>query len=84
MVTFEHIMTAHMVNKDRWLHFLAPQLSGWAQLAFAALPTEQSADYSAIKAAILARYDIHEERTEEDSERLKDRRAKATESWQFI
>ena len=61
LVTFERIMTAHMVNKDRWLHSLAPQLSGRAQLAFAALPTEQSADYSAIKAAILARYDIHEE-----------------------
>ena len=61
LVTFERIMTAHIVNKDRWPHFLAPQLSGRAQLAFAALPTEQSADYSAIKAAILARYDIHEE-----------------------
>ena len=61
LVTFERIMTAHMVNKDRWPHFLAPQLSGRAQLAFATLPTEQSADYSAIKAAILARYDIHEE-----------------------
>ena len=56
LVTFERIMTAHMVNKDRWPHFLAPQLSGRAQLAFAALPTEQSADYSAIKVAILARY----------------------------
>ncbi|KAL5459896.1 hypothetical protein EMCRGX_G033284 [Ephydatia muelleri] len=59
LVTFERIMTAHMVNKDRWPHFLAPQLSGRAQLAFAALPTEQSADYSAIKAAILALTRVH-------------------------
>ena len=59
LVTFERIMTAHMVNKDRWPHFLVPQLSGRAQLAFAALPTEQSADYSAIKAAILALTRVH-------------------------
>ena len=61
LVTFERIMTAHMVDKERWPHFLAPQLSGRAQLAFAALPTTDSGDYEAIKAAILARYDINEE-----------------------
>ena len=61
LVTFERIMTAHMVDKERWPHFLVPQLSGRAQLAFAALPTTDSGDYEAIKAAILARYDINEE-----------------------
>ena len=38
LVTFERIMTAHKVDKGRWPHYLAPQLTGKAQLAFAALP----------------------------------------------
>ena len=61
LVTFERIMEAHKVEKDRWSHYLAPQLSGRAQLAFAALPTADSSNYEAIKTAILARYDINEE-----------------------
>ena len=61
LVTFERIMTAHKVDKGRWPHYLAPQLTGKAQLAFAALPVSDSADYDAIKAAILVRYDINED-----------------------
>ena len=61
LVTFERIMTAQKVDKGRWSQYLAPQLSGWAQLAFAALPTVSAGDYDAIKAAVLARYDINEE-----------------------
>ena len=53
LVTFERIMGAHKVDKSRWPHYLAPQLTGRAQLAFAALPTIDSDDYEAIKAAIL-------------------------------
>eukprot|EP00731_Ephydatia_muelleri_P004329 Em0002g505a len=60
LVTFERIMTAHKVDKGRWPHYLAPQLTGKAQLAFAALPVSDSADYDAIKTAILIRYDINE------------------------
>eukprot|EP00731_Ephydatia_muelleri_P005845 Em0003g93a len=37
LVTFERIMAAHKVEKERWLHYLAPQLAGKAQLALAAL-----------------------------------------------
>ena len=33
-VTFERIMTAHKVDKGRWPHYLAPQLTGKAQLAY--------------------------------------------------
>ena len=40
---------------------LAPQLTGKAQLAFAALSSTEAKDYDAIKAAILARYDVNEE-----------------------
>ena len=61
LVTFERIMEAHKVPEDRWSHYVAPQLTGRAQLAFAALPTADSGKYSAIKAAILTRYDINEE-----------------------
>ena len=61
LVTFERIMTAHGIDENRWAHFLAPQLTGKAQLAFAALPTSSSNDYEAIKAAILARYGINAE-----------------------
>ena len=60
LVMFERIMEAHKI-KDNWSQYLAPQLTGKAQLAFAALPTEDSGKYAAIKAAILARYDITEE-----------------------
>ena len=61
LFTFEHILTAHGIDENRWSHFLAPQLTEKAQLAFAALTTENSGDYKAIKAAILARYRINEE-----------------------
>ena len=61
LVTFERIMTAQKVDKGRWSQFLTPQLTGRAQLAFAALPSESAADYDAIKAAVLARYNINEE-----------------------
>ena len=38
LVTFECIMAAHQVEKDCWQQYLAPQLTGRAQLAFAARP----------------------------------------------
>ena len=38
-------MVAHKVDKERWPHHLAPQLTGKDQLAFAALPTENVDDY---------------------------------------
>ena len=61
LVTFERIMEAHKVARDRWAHPLAPQLTGKAQLAFAALPSSESADFDAIKKAVLACYDDNEE-----------------------
>ena len=61
LVTFERIMGAHKVDKSSWPHYLAPQLTGRAQLAFTALPTIDSDNYEAIKAAVLTRYNINEE-----------------------
>ena len=39
LVTFERIMGAHKVDKSKWPHYLALQLTGRAQLGFTALPT---------------------------------------------
>ena len=58
LITFERIMVVHKVEKERWSHYLAPQLAGRAQLALAALSI---GEYDAIKEAILTRYNINEE-----------------------
>ena len=60
-MTFERIMVAHEIRKDQWPYQLAPQLTGKAQLAFAAMSSTEAKDYDAIKAAVLARYDVNEE-----------------------
>ena len=54
-------MSAYEICKDQWPHHLALQLTGKAQLAFAAMSPTEARDYDDIKAAILARYDINEE-----------------------
>lgn len=61
LVSFERIMAAHKIDQGRWPHYLAPQLSRRAQLAFVALSITDSSNYDAIKAAILMRYDLNEE-----------------------
>ena len=61
LVTFERIMEAHKVGKERWAHYLSPQPTGRAQLAFAALPTDDLGKCDSIKATILQCYDINEE-----------------------
>eukprot|EP00731_Ephydatia_muelleri_P033526 Em0031g34a len=61
LTTFERLMSAYNILKDRWIFKLAPQLSGKAQQAYAALTTEDALEYDGVKAAILRRYDITEE-----------------------
>ncbi len=61
LMTFERLMRAYEVNETRWALKLAPQLTGKAQLAYAAMDTSQAGDYAALKAAILRRYEITEE-----------------------
>ena len=61
LTTFERLMSAYKIPKDRWIFKLAPQLSGKAQQAYAALTTEDALEYDGVKAAILRRYDITEE-----------------------
>ena len=61
LTTFERLMTAHNVDTARWAYMLAPQLTGKAQQAFAAMPSTSSGSYDQVKTAILRRYDISEE-----------------------
>ena len=61
LVTFERIMEGQKIEKTNWTQYLAPQLTGRAQLAFAALPSKDLDVYDTLKVAILARYDINEE-----------------------
>eukprot|EP00731_Ephydatia_muelleri_P007554 Em0003g1802a len=61
LATFERTMTAYEVNRQRWVYKLAPQLSGKAQQAYAAMSSEEAVDCERVKAAILKRYDINEE-----------------------
>ena len=53
LVTFERIMDAYKLSTEQWTYYLAPQLTGKAQQAFAAIPKEESSTYDGVKAAIL-------------------------------
>ena len=61
LTTFERLMTAFEVKEEHWAHKLAPQLTGRAQQAFAAMDVEKTKNYEDVKRAILQRYDISEE-----------------------
>ena len=54
-------MQVYEVDPARWAFKLAPQLTGRAQQAYAALPAAEIGDYERLKDAILRRYDISEE-----------------------
>eukprot|EP00731_Ephydatia_muelleri_P014661 Em0008g381a len=61
LTTFERVMRAYEVKEERWAVKLAPQLTGKAQQAYAAMKTEDAGRYEKLKEAILRRYDISEE-----------------------
>jgi hypothetical protein len=61
LTTFERIMEVNEVAKERWPFQLAPQLTGKAQQAYAALTPENAKDYDAVKNTILRRFNINEE-----------------------
>ena len=61
LTTFERMMVAYRVPKDRWVFRVAPQLTGKAQQAYAAMAAENTGDYDQLKAAIFQRYSIMEE-----------------------
>ena len=61
LTTFERLMGAFSVPKERWVFKLAPQLTGKAQQAYAALDLDKTTDYDQVKSAILKRYNVTEE-----------------------
>ena len=61
LTTFEQLMDTVGIPRVRWVSKLAPQLTGKAQQAYAALGADESQDYEVLKRAILQRYDINEE-----------------------
>ena len=61
LTTFERLMVAYKIPQRRWAFKLASQLVGKAQQAYAAMSTEDSANYMQLKQAILRRYNIMEE-----------------------
>ena len=60
MMTFERSMVAHEIGRTKW-PVLAPQLTGKAQQAYAALSSEDSKNFVKVKEAIFKHYDINEE-----------------------
>ena len=60
LTTFERTMSAFKVPREQWVYKLAPQLTGKAQQAFAAMETAGADKYDDVKAAILLRYNINE------------------------
>ena len=61
LVTFERTMQAYEVDTARWSFMLAPQLTGKAQQAYAAMAADAARVYENLKAAILRRYNINED-----------------------
>ena len=59
--TFERLMEAYEVPKEHWAYRLAPQLTGKAQQAYAAVSSDSAKKYDDVKTAILRRYNINEE-----------------------
>ena len=78
LTTFERMMQVYEVDEDRWAFMLAPQLTGKAQKAYAALKAEDATHYSEVKSE-----DIISMRrpTGKDSEMQEERIVNLTWSW---
>ena len=61
ITTFERMMVAYEVPKERWIYKLAPNLTGRAQQAYTGLTIEEAGNYETMKRSILDRYDINSE-----------------------
>ena len=61
LTTFERMMEAYEIPKQRWVFKLAPQLTGKGQQAYSAMSSEDATDYELVKTSILGRYNINQE-----------------------
>ena len=61
MTIFERSVEAHKIEHVKWPVLLAPQLTGKAQQAYAALSSEDSKTFTKVKEAIFKHYDINKE-----------------------
>ena len=61
LTTFERLMALYHVEESHWVAKLAPQLTGRAQQAYAAMPAGEALVYQDVKKAVLRRYDINME-----------------------
>ena len=61
LTTFERLMTAYEVKRERWAFKIAPCLSGKAQKAYASLSVADASKYDQLKEAILRCCDITDE-----------------------
>jgi len=52
LTTFERAAEAHRVERGTWVAVLAPQLTGKARLAYAAMSDQDAGHYDRVKAAI--------------------------------
>ena len=78
LTTFERMMSAHEVDKEKWAFKLAPNLSGKTQLAYAAMDSDDAKDYEQVKETILLRYNINTE-----TYRQRFRTTKKQEDWSY-
>ena len=58
LTTFEQLVMSASLERQHWAFKLAPYLTGKAQQAYAALSSEEAADYTKFKEAILHRYNV--------------------------
>ena len=61
LTTFERMMEVEGAEEATWAFQLAPQLTGRAQQAYAAMRNADAQDYRRVKEAILRCYNISEE-----------------------
>ena len=79
LTTFERMMAAHEVDKEKWAFKLAPNLSDKAQLAYVTMDSEDAKDYRQVKETILLRFNINNTETY----RQRFRTTKKQEDWSY-
>ena len=81
LVTFERIMQVYKIPRAQWTYHLAPQLTGKAQQAFAALPLGESKAYYGVKTTIFCNMVLVKRHIGGDLEQLAERAEKQIVSW---